>query len=715
MRPIFVFAFVLFSVNAFAQKSIPIIVIPENETIKKQSNSENKFNKSVEILHDPSLGNINQETISSKMTPGSSPAPKSFSDLADKITSAQVEHFGGEAGALRIRLRGARAFEPSYYFNGIPLTGAGSSEQNVSLLPLSNIGLLNVYPDSPPFWLSSMGISGDIDIQSCRRIDCFTYDQENNVNAFKVTEKIGSYHYNQISGVYSLKPRKNFEIFMTSEYTSSKEDYPIFNSSNSVLNPNQGYFESLQNNDFKKFAASFGLSTFNQSLGKIKFDTVFGNQNKGNPGEIGSFSISRTKKNIFISTLNTQKLFSDSGLQWGNQLGILYNTSDTQNIQSGFAAQANHSENYTLQLKSWFLLPSFILAQEQSGISIELLQANQKTKTLVPSNLSDDYKSSVNANRNDFRLSLFESIVIAVTNKYSLSANMNAWASFSQANSNMDCNYPGASNTCNNKFQEQEKSIYGYTFSLQNKYDFLIHFMRYTLSMRRPYLNEFYGAPEGLLPNINLLPESSKKFETGFRTLFGEIGYFHANDNNLIFLQQTSSNTFQYQNIENGYRDGFYLNSDYYIFDFWKVYFSYQYLISKMILENEESFVPRSAKHYINTGTNVENILLGHVIGYQALFGAYFNMNWQSPFYLDYANINEMDVPPLYNAGISYTLSNKLNSQNYTISFDIYNILDETYSSVSNSTGFIQQMQTNGYIGYPPPGRRFYISLIGEF
>ena len=81
MRPIFVFAFVLFSVNAFAQKSIPIIVIPENETIKKQSNSENKFNKSVEILHDPSLGNINQETISSKMTPGSSPAPKSISDL----------------------------------------------------------------------------------------------------------------------------------------------------------------------------------------------------------------------------------------------------------------------------------------------------------------------------------------------------------------------------------------------------------------------------------------------------------------------------------------------------------------------------------------------------------------------------------------------------------------------------------------------------------
>jgi len=223
MRPIFVFAFALFPICAYAQKSIPIIIIPENETIKKQSNSENKFNKSLEILDDPSLGNINQETISSKIIPGSAPSPKSFSDLADKITSAQVEHFGGEAGALRIRLRGSRAFEPSYYFNGIPLAGAGSGEQNVSLLPLSNIGLLNIYPDSPPFWLSSMVISGDIDIQSCRRSDCFTYDQENKINAFKVTGKTGSFHYNQLSGVYSLKPRKNFEIITTSTLVENRE------------------------------------------------------------------------------------------------------------------------------------------------------------------------------------------------------------------------------------------------------------------------------------------------------------------------------------------------------------------------------------------------------------------------------------------------------------------------------------------------------------
>ena len=53
-----------------------------------------------------------------------------------------MEQYGGEAGALRVRLRGARAFEPTYYFNGLPLAGAGSSEQIVTLIPISAIAHL---------------------------------------------------------------------------------------------------------------------------------------------------------------------------------------------------------------------------------------------------------------------------------------------------------------------------------------------------------------------------------------------------------------------------------------------------------------------------------------------------------------------------------------------------------------------------------------------
>lgn len=715
MRPILIVIFIFFPNFGNAENKIPIFVIPDNSLSQKQSESEKKYQKSEEVIHDPALNNINQETVQSNSLPGSSASNKSISDLADKITSAQVEHYGGEAGALRIRLRGSRAFEPSFYFNGLPLTGAGNSEQNISLIPTPNIGQLQIYPDSPPFWLNSSGISGDIDILSCRKIYCFSYDSNPNINSYKLTQRVGSYHFLQTTSSYALRIKPQNEIFTTIEYSNSKEDYSVFNNNNSTLNSSNGSYEKIQNNDFKKISGSIGISTFNESLGKIYFDAAIGNQNKGIPGSIGSESNARINRNILLGTLRNEKLFATSGLQWNNQLGILYNTSEIQNFMNSFAAQANQSTNYTLQAKTWFILPTNFFSQEQLGLSVELLNTSQNTNTNVPASNSSEYNSKVEANRIDLRPSIFKSIIFDINSQYSISANAIAWISFSQAHSKIQCNYPSIKNYCTSQFDVQENPIYGYTFSIQNKYNFLIHFIRYSLSMRRPYLSEFYGSPGGVLPNIQLLPENSKKTETGIRTPLGEIGFFHANDSNLIYLNQTSSFSSQYQNIENGNRNGIYLISDYYLLNNWKASFSYQFLNSKMIQDNNETIVPRTAKHVVNAATNLEEVFLGNIFDFQSKFGSYFNMNWQSSFYLDYSNINEINLPPIYNTGVSFYFSNQKKYQTYSISIDCYNIFNETYATLSNSTGFVQQIQSNGYIGYPPPGRRFYLSIIGEF
>ncbi|APJ02955.1 hypothetical protein [Silvanigrella aquatica] len=696
------------------ENEVPIFVGPLNEVPGKQSQSEKKYSQSYEVIDNPASGNINQETVPSLNIPGSFPSPKSFSDLVDRITSAQVEHYGGEAGALHLRLRGARAFEPSYYFNGFPLVGAGSGEQNNALLPISHMGLLQVYPDSPPFWLSSMGISGDIDIQSCRRKDCFSYGKNNNLHKFNVSQRFGSYGYQQTTAKYSLKLNPLSEIFSSVEYTRSRENYPVFNNNNSSLNSDIGFYEPLQNNDFKKQGGGISYSYFYEPIGKFNFDFIYGSQDKGLPGVIGSISYARLKRNLLLGALRSEKLFPKNGITWNNQIGAMYNTSQTQNFTDGFASQANRSVNYSIQLKSWTLIPSEIISKEKTGFVFEILQSHQNTNTSVPASNSPEFNSNVSVSRSDLRPALFQSILFPFSDQFALSANVNAWISFSQGNANIACNYPSIQSNCSSKFQEQEEPIYGYTFSIQSKFDTFIPFARYSLSMRRPYLSEFYGAPGGTLPNLNLLPESSRKVETGLRIPWLEIGYFHAEDSNLIFLQQISSTTAQYQNIESGYRNGVYLNSDYYILKYWKASLAYQYLMARMIQNGEESDVPRSARHYVNASTNMEDLKFGEILGYQALLGSYVNMNWQSSFYLDYANINEMSIPPIYNSGISVTLASEKKSQNFIIAFDIYNVSNETYATVSNSTEFVQQMQTNGYIGYPPPGRRYYISIIGE-
>lgn len=712
------YAAVVFILPAYslAQNKTPIFVLP-NDTASEENRLEHtqkKFKHATEILTDPSLGNINEENIPANIEPGSSPSLKNISDLANKISSAQVEHFGGEAGSLRVRLRGARAFEPTYYFNGLPLAGAGSSEQTVTLIPIAAISQLAIYPDNPPFWLNSMGISGDINVLTCQRDTCFRTDKNSEQNLFRFVTRTGSYHYWQNSISHALKSSHDFKTYSAIEYSSSKDDYPVFNNNNSILNSSAGQYQNLQNNDFKKASVYFGLNSHQSWVGKISNSTLYTDFDKGIPGAVGSSTNARLKKKLFLLTVSTEKLNSNNGILWNNQLGILLNKSEIENFTNGFSAQANNSLNTTLQLKSWLSIPTEFIYNEKSGITFEYLNFSQKTASSVPAVNNNSYDSSSKGQRHDFRLGVFESILIPVKDNYSLSLNANAWVSVAQAQTEISCNNLSMQSNCNSSFDKNEKNLYGYLLSFQHKYENIINYLRYSLSTRRPYLSELYGAPGGVLANTDLLEEKSKKIEFGLIFPYIELGYFYTFDNNLIFLHDIGQNSSQYQNIEDSYRNGFFLSSDYYIYEKWKLFLIYQYINSRMLRNDNEYVIPRSSTHSVNTGTSIENINLVNFDKSAVFFAAYFNLNWQSEFYLDYMNINKVQIPPIYNSGFSFLLSNNSKQKQISLALDIYNIANETYATVSNSTGFSQQMQTNGYIGYPPPGRRFYLTISGE-
>ncbi|MGY3803640.1 TonB-dependent receptor plug domain-containing protein [Pigmentibacter ruber] len=705
----------LLPISVHAQNPAPIIVLPKSDQADSyKMQSAEKFKNSKEIIEDPSSGNINQEIIFTDSQPGTLPSPKSISDLTKRITSGQVEQFGGEAGALRVRLRGARAFEPTYYFNGLPLAGSDSSEQIVSLIPISAIASLMVYPDSPPFWLSSMGISGDINVLSCQKENCFAKKRTFDENSFKVNSRAGSFHYWQNSISHALQLDKNFSVFSTVEATSSKEDYPVFNNNNSVLNANRGQYENLQNNDFQKYSGYFHLNINSSLFNNINSATLYTDYEKGIPGAVSSASNARIRKKLFISTLQAEKFYPDNGIIWNNQLGLILNKSEISNFSEGYTTQANSSFNTTAQIKSWMTIPTQFIFEEKTGIVIEYLNFTQNTTASVPAALDNSSDSESKSLRREIRLGLFESIYLPLLKEYSLSLNFNSWLSGAQSEVSIDCNKGNLQNICNTKNNNIEKNIYGYSFSIQQNYKFIINYLRYILAMRRPYLAEMYGSPSGILANSALQEEQSRKIEFGFTFPYFEIGTFYTKDSNLIFLQEINQFISQYQNIEDSNRIGLYLNSDIYIYKSWKFYFSYQYVKSLMNKNNNEYYVPRSSENSINSGTSVDSIFITKLNEYSTYFGSYFNLNWQSEFYLDYLNINKVEIPPIYNTGFSVQFKNLKEQRNFLVSFDIYNIADETYAKVSNTTGFSQQMQTNGYIGYPPPGRRFYLTISGE-
>ncbi|WP_186645554.1 TonB-dependent receptor plug domain-containing protein [Fluviispira vulneris] len=699
------------------QNVITIPVIPEINDSENLTVAEKKNQSAQEAVENPAQLNVNQENISSQIVPGSAAAPKSISDLVDKVTAAQVEHFGGEAGALRVRLRGARAFEPTYYFNGFVLTGAGSGEQNLSLLPLTFVGQLNVYPDSPPFWLSSMGIAGDINIRSCRRIDCFFYGKRNSSNLFKLETRIGSFGYQEGSASHSLKLGQKSEIYTSLDYTTSQENYSVFNNNNSNLNADQGTYEKLQNNDFSKTSGGIGAESYSNTFGKINFDFIFGLQNKGVPGPVGSQGAKqRLERNIFLGLIRSEKFFAENGLQWNSQIGYLYNTSENKSFNSttNYVAQAASSYNSSLQAKTYFILPSSLISQEQTGLSLDIIYATQKTSTTVP-NSGSSMDSHVQVERTEIRPNLFEAVIFPMQKNWTLSVNANAWMSMANSNVNMNSNYPSISSMSSYENSEREKPTAGYTVSLQNKIFNTVQYIRYVKSQRRPYLSEIYGSPDGVIPNVNIVAESSQKIETGFNFPMGEFGYFYAKDSDLIFLIPVSQIYYQYNNIEDSARNGFFLNLDTNITHNWNISFTYQYLLAKMLYKGEETDVPRSARHFVNAATSVENIPLGSIFTYKTYLGAYANVNWQSSFYLDYTNSSQMDIPPIYNSGVAFSFYNSLSAQKFSLSLDIYNLANESFATLTSSSGSVQSVQSNGYLGYPPPGRRIYLTLAGEF
>ncbi|MES2615998.1 MAG: TonB-dependent receptor plug domain-containing protein, partial [Bdellovibrionota bacterium] len=616
---------------------IPVTSNNDLNSENNQKNSENNnlnFQNSKKSVKNPASTNPNTEVVNAQTPDGSKAATKSMIDIISQIKSGQVQQYGGENGFIEIHLRGARAFDPAFYFNGLPLTSAVSGGQNLNLLPSSAIGSMNIYPDNAPFWLGSMGIGGDIDIISCTKKSCFDDINLENNNRFKASTTIGSYGFKKIALTHALTLTPQTQTFEALEYTKSLEDYPVFNNNNSTLHAEDGTYENLQNNDFKNFTTAVSGSHFYAPLGKLNLNLAFGTRDQGVPSTVGTISTTRLKQNLLVGTLKLEKFFPTNGIQWTNQIGGLFNKSQITSGISTFSNQGSLSNSATFQAKSTLIIPSEIILNEQTGVSFELLNSNTEAQTFFITN-PNQTATQTNSNRLEYKPSFFEGFIHKVNDNLKISSGANIWISEAQDTTKISCNSDLVS-SCHEKSSTQNNTpTYGYTFSLQSEMYFLIPYLRYSLTQRRPYLMELYGSPGGILPNNILLNEQSKKEEFGIQLPYGDTGVFHADDKNLIFLQQASPVTSQYVNLQSGYRNGYFLNLNYELFRHWETYFHYQYLNSIMTQDGQNLVVPRSPKHTATLATNLKNVPLMELFQQNIHFSSFANAQYESPFYID--------------------------------------------------------------------------------
>ena len=704
--------FILFKNDLYAETTIHIPILP-NQKIQDENHSDIDFKNAENSVKNPSSTNTNTEIISSKKNEHTTPIIKSTLDLASSIHSGHVEQYGGENGFLEIHLRGSRAFQPTIYFNGLPLTSAQNGVQNLNLIPASAIGELRVYPDNAPFWLSTMGLGGDMDIISCSSKLCFHNLLLNSPSQYKAESILGSYHYKKLSLSHRYLINKNTQTFETVEWTKSQEDYPVFNNNNSTLHPDVGVFENLQNNDFTYYGGAVGIIHHSPFFGLINWNFISGFRDQGVPSPAGTVSHIRLKENLVASTFQLDKLFPENGIQFKNQLGFLSNGSELSRATSSFSNQGTLTQSYTFQGKSVLILPSELWGQNKTGISLELLDSLFNVHTSLSTNDTAADASTTKANRLEIRPSLFQSVTENLTENITLSGNINAFVSSAKDTTNVSCT-AGLLTSCENKEDSNtSRPIYGTTLSVQSEVYFFIPYFRWTFTQRRPYLSEIYGTSNGVLANTSLLNEESEKEEGGIKFPFGELGIFYAKDRNLIFLTQANPIMGQYVNIQGGQRTGFFFNEDVTFKHYYNFSTDYLYLKSIYTQDNLSFTLPRTPKQTLKAKVAIKNISFQNNYFNKITMDSYFSGNYESPFYLDFQNTQTMSLPIFYHAGFGFHF--KTNDNVISILFDALNLTDEKFSTLYNDTGYVLQSNSNGYLNLPPPGRRFYVTLSGEF
>ena len=131
---------------------------------------------------------------------------------------------------------------------------------------------------------------------------------------FKLILREGSYSYHNFNINHSYSDKNSVENYFTFEGTRSKENYPVFNNGNSVMHADEGYYEPIQNNDFKRTSLANKFSKTNTQIGDFYLDTIFSKEEKGVPGDTGSTSNVRLERELFLTTLRHELFFFDTDL-----------------------------------------------------------------------------------------------------------------------------------------------------------------------------------------------------------------------------------------------------------------------------------------------------------------------------------------------------------------------------------------------------------------
>ncbi len=678
---------------------IPAPVVPENDVsggpsqsfLPAQNGQLMRHRNAEDAVTNSEKTPVNSENI---IVPVEHTAGASTGRLLQGMTSADVVDSVGSGSVPSVRFRGTRAFEPFYYWNGIPLSGVFGGAQTLELVPASLIRSARAYPDVAPWWFPMSGIAGAVDFLSCSFGECAQNGQGKNWGATAAVEG-GSFGYSKISSSLLVQTTPKSLVQGALQYERSREDFLYRNNNGTVFRTDDDFDERRRNNDYSRaLGGVVAAGVWPQSFSTWQAYGVGGAEERGLSGSIESRLTPRLTRYFSLWGGEMERLNPNTGLRQGVAVGVVADGSEVRyqgEKPVGFAPSKTTAKSGHLTLRSQ--APTDLWFPGVLGFSVFV------SRSAYEGEMSGFFSEKMVASRTELTSAVFRSFVpwesgeSAVSLDATLKANLAASKAANQEGTLAD---------------PYEKEAFSSVVSLQVKENSRVYFLRHTTAMRRPWLRERYGEAGGLLPSPDIRAESTRALEVGLSVANAQAHCFLAEDSNLIVLDATDARNGKFRNLDDVQRRGCLLNAEVLFWNHVKPHVSLRMndstFVSPWVVGRKK--VPRSPSRWAQGGVSFENFGFS---GFQ--WESKISALWQESSYLDMANQVLFRVPVRWNAGMFVNWATPgWQVSSARMGVELFDFWRTETATETDALGRDQSVVHSGFSGFPWAGRRIVVS-----
>lgn len=608
--------------------------------------------------------------------------PDKSSDLAPTVpqlleqsAGVHIKRYGGLDDFSAISLRGSSASQVQIYLDDIPIATSQGEPIDLSIVPLSTVGSIEVYRGGSPGSVPDSTAGGVVVIHSKKRPDKTEAVLRNTGGSFATYKGTASI----------TQPFKKFSYVAAYERFQSEGDFTYLDNKGTTFNKSDDEMVTRKNNDF----ASNSLFTklmfdASEKLG-ISLSNIFFNKDQGIPG-VGN----RQSLNARLETW--RDMVSVSGdKEWSKLNGhadlyfdFLNNQFRDPQAEIGLGVQDNDDNTYRFgaNLRTAYNLGAH---QQLRGFVSERTEFFlPKNRAAAPEDGAHSHRSTVSVGAED-EVSVFKERLSIVPSL--------RFANVFNYLSNDDPSVAAAGNATNRKSYHQLSAKVGMSFRIADEFYFKGNFYR---GFRNPTFSELFGDRGTIVGNPSLSPEEAINFDAGFSFYHGtkdsplklnaEVAYFRSHLDDLIQFMQTSQYTIRAENIGRALIQGVEVSANISWKDGLSSYASYTFQDAKDISSSSATngkYLPGRPRNELAFGAAWNEDWFKWFA--TKLFG---DIHYMSGNYLDTQNLLSVNHRSLISTGVSAIFV-----KNITLSFVVRNLIDDRIEDL---------------VGFPLPGRSYW-------